>query len=45
MPVDLSEKVDPGQATKVDPASFLVHPAGRTCLEVKVLYPPGKGKD
>ncbi len=24
---------------------FLVRPAGRTCLEVKVLYPPGKGKD
>jgi hypothetical protein len=23
---------------------FLVRPAGRTCLEVKVLYPPGKGK-
>jgi len=23
---------------------FFVRPAGRTCLEVRVLYPPGKGK-
>jgi hypothetical protein len=23
---------------------FVVRPAGRTCLEVKVLYSPGKGK-
>ena len=23
---------------------FMVRPAGRTCLEVKVLYSPGKGK-
>jgi hypothetical protein len=25
-------------------AFFLVRPAGRTYLEVKVLYSPGKGK-
>jgi proline racemase len=23
---------------------LLVRPAGRTCLEVKVLYPPDRGK-
>ena len=26
------------------PAVFSVRPAGRTYLEVKVLYTPGKGK-
>jgi hypothetical protein len=25
-------------------AFFMVRPAGRTYLEVEVLYPPGKGK-
>ena len=41
MPV-LPHQANPDSVT--NPGFFWVRPAGRTYLEVKVLYSPGKGK-